>query len=74
MNNIIDNIEYLLKITDIELEDLLLDEKYNKANLRELIKRLIACYKNQIIYTENIKKKLNIFKDKLNAIKDIISD
>ncbi|XAG96019.1 hypothetical protein U9I18_000084 [Bacillus phage KKP_4048] len=35
---IIDEVNYLMTLTDDELNELLISEKYNKANLRELVR------------------------------------
>ncbi|WP_394139068.1 hypothetical protein [Cytobacillus oceanisediminis] len=40
-NGIIDDVESLMSLTEEELTEKLLEDKYNKANLRELIKRTI---------------------------------
>ncbi|MGX5609575.1 hypothetical protein ACWKTZ_24695 [Bacillus cereus] len=41
MKKIIDDIESLRLLNDDELSEKLLEEKYNKANLRELVKRIL---------------------------------
>ncbi|MED2944234.1 hypothetical protein P4284_22760 [Bacillus swezeyi] len=38
---IIDEVNDLMTLTDDELNDLLINEKYNKANLRELVRRTL---------------------------------
>lgn len=45
-NTIIDDIYKLINMSRDELDETLLDEKYNKANLRELIRRLIPELRN----------------------------
>lgn len=50
---IIDDINKLLGFSDDELNEVLLDDKYNKANLRELVRRVlfnIKEYKNAFEY------------------------
>lgn len=41
MNKIIDNVHDLMKMSREELDDILLDKKYNSALLRELIRRTL---------------------------------
>ncbi|MFL1672549.1 hypothetical protein [Paenibacillus dendritiformis] len=41
MGNIIDEVSDLLKLDEEELTEKLLSEKYNKANLRELVRRCL---------------------------------
>ncbi|QQO41311.1 hypothetical protein 015DV004_95 [Bacillus phage 015DV004] len=38
---IIDEVNYLMSLSDDELNELLISEKYNKANLRELVRRTL---------------------------------
>ncbi|MGD8190194.1 hypothetical protein ACQCN2_09445 [Brevibacillus ginsengisoli] len=38
---IIDDVEELLELTDDELSELLQQNKYNKSNLRELVRRTL---------------------------------
>ncbi|QQO41034.1 hypothetical protein 015DV002_80 [Bacillus phage 015DV002] len=38
---IIDEVNYLMTLSDDELNELLISEKYNKANLRELVRRTL---------------------------------
>lgn len=59
MGHIIDNIKELATLSDDELRERLLDVKYdNKANLRELIRRLLTEIKVQSDYTDYLKKNL----------------
>lgn len=39
---LIDDVDYLLTLSSEELDELLLSEEYNKANLRELVRRTLA--------------------------------
>lgn len=41
MDNLIDNVHDLMKMSREELDDVLLDKKYNSALLRELIRRTL---------------------------------
>lgn len=41
MPNIIDNVKALMDMSEDELTETLLDDKYNKANLRELVRRTL---------------------------------
>jgi hypothetical protein len=58
--NIIDSVNELMKLTEDELTEALLDEKYNKANLRELVKRSLGTakeYKQAFEYEKSEEKK-----------------
>ena len=44
--NIIDDMNSLINMSREELDETLLDEKYNRANLRELIRRIIPELRN----------------------------
>lgn len=72
MPEIIDDINKLMKMNREELDETLLNKKYNKANLRELVRRLtkeaklyrnlfLADYENRIPenYDEGIKKMID---------------
>ena len=39
---IVDDVAYLLTLSPEELDELLLSDAYNKANLRELVRRVLA--------------------------------
>ncbi|MEK3955835.1 MULTISPECIES: hypothetical protein [unclassified Psychrobacillus] len=39
--SMIDEVKELLALTETELDEILLSEKYNKANLRELVRRCL---------------------------------
>lgn len=80
MNKIIDDINKLMKLSREELDEVLLDNKYNKANLRELIRRLtreaklyrdlfLSGYENRLPenYQESIKKMM----EKINELESI---
>ncbi|GLO66179.1 hypothetical protein [Oceanobacillus kimchii] len=57
---IIDNVDYLLGLSEDELNELLIDDKYNKANLRELVKRTLKYandYKKAFEYEISVEKK-----------------
>ncbi|PAC96345.1 hypothetical protein [Bacillus paralicheniformis] len=57
---IIDKVNDLMTLTDDELNDLLTNEKYNKANLRELVRRTLKVaneYKKAFEYETSEKKK-----------------
>lgn len=52
-NKIIDNPHKLMKLSRDELDDILLQEKYNKALLRELVRRSLTVandYKQALEY------------------------
>lgn len=55
-NKIIDSVLKLIELSDDEIDELLLDEKYNKANLRELVRRSLKAtkeYKRALEYEQN---------------------
>ncbi|MEK5098614.1 MULTISPECIES: hypothetical protein [Bacillus] len=57
---IIDEVKYLMTLTDDELNELLISEKYNKANLRELVRRTLKVaneYKKAFEYEISEEKK-----------------
>lgn len=57
---IIDEVNYLMTLTDDELNELLISEKYNKANLRELVRRTLKTaneYKKAFEYEISEEKK-----------------
>lgn len=61
MSSLLDNVRKLLDLPEDELRELLLDEKYNKANLREMIRRLIKQtkeYKRAFEYEREANKEL----------------
>lgn len=63
-NNIIDDLYKLIDMPREELDEILLDKKYNKALLRELIRRCIRelkFYKEQSDYWYNEWKKGKIY-------------
>lgn len=57
---IIDDVRDLMALPEPVLNELLLDEKYNKANLRELVKRILKVtneYKTAFEYQISEEKK-----------------
>lgn len=61
MKNLIDSAEELMKLTDEELNETLLDPKYNNANLRELVRRTLIKtkeYKTAFEYQLSVNEKL----------------
>ena len=67
-NEIIDDVEYALSLKEEELNELLLNEKYNKANLRELLRRTLKVtneYKRAFEYEKSEAKK---YKEALRCI------
>ncbi|UZN53034.1 hypothetical protein [Bacillus paralicheniformis] len=57
---IINEVNYLMTLTDDELNELLNNEKYNKANLRELVRRTLKVaneYKKAFEYETSEEKK-----------------
>lgn len=57
----LEKVEDLLKMTDDELNEVLCDEKYNKANLREQIRRSLTKtkeYKQAFEYERKINTQL----------------
>lgn len=54
----LDRIEDLMKLSSDELDEVLLQEKYNKANLREVIRRTLAVaigYKDSCEYLNKVR-------------------
>ena len=80
MNNLIDNPYDLLSKSRNELDEILLDEKYNKANLRELVRRTLKMA-NEMKYSIDYYKKLdekrtqktNEMKEYLENIKELLT-
>lgn len=73
--NIIDDIHDLMRLSEDELTEVLLNEKYNKANLRELVRRSLETardYKKAFEYerseNERMKERVEILKIDLNDI------
>lgn len=59
-NKIIDDVQHLMSLNEESLNELLLNEKYNKANLRELVRRTLKVaneYKNAFEYEVSEAKK-----------------
>ena len=57
---LIDDVKYLMGLNEDELEEILLNEKYNKQNLRELVKRTLKVtseYKKAFEYEISEEKK-----------------
>lgn len=63
-NKIIDDVKKLLELNDDELNEKLLEPKYNKANLRELLRRTLS-------YTQELE---STYKDTRHSLKDEIDD
>lgn len=73
--NIIDDIHDLMRLSEDELTEALLNEKYNKANLRELVRRSLGAvreYKKAFEYerseNERMREGVEIFKIDLNDL------
>jgi hypothetical protein len=63
-----------MKLSADELNEILLDEKYNKANLRELIRRILSrtkTYKEAYEYERSEKEKAE---EKFDLLKSKISE
>lgn len=72
--NIIDDVGILMELSADELNEALLDEKYNKANLRELVRRSISrvkTYKKAFDYQYSEREKVE---EKLASLKSKIAD
>lgn len=57
--SIIDDVEHLMSVSDDELTEILLQEKYNKVLLRELVRRSLKAtkeYKKAWGYEKNDRK------------------
>ncbi|MBP3038079.1 hypothetical protein J9303_00970 [Bacillaceae bacterium Marseille-Q3522] len=76
--NIIDNVSKLMLLADDELTEILLQEKYNKQNLRELVRRALDeayFWKRQYTMINNTQNEvINSQNEKLRKIEDIIND
>lgn len=62
MPNLLDDVESLMEMGEFELDELLLDNKYNKALLREQLRRTIKKaneYKRAFEYELKVNEKLN---------------
>lgn len=60
MPNLLENINELMGLSKDELTEVLLDEKYNKANLREQLRRSISTaneYKRAFEYQKQLNEK-----------------
>lgn len=68
MKKIIDDIESLRLLSDDELSEKLLEEKYNKANLRELIKRIL---KQLFEYEAAFEYQVELNKEKNEQLEDV---
>lgn len=75
MNKIIDNVHELMKLSRDELNEVLLDEKYNKAMLRELVRRSINTAQDYKLMYEmeatDGRNVINIDKRTFRLLKDV---
>lgn len=74
VQNILDDVENLMKLSRDELDEILLDPKYNKANLRQLLRislGRIQTYKKAWEYERSQKEKLE---EKVENMKEKIND
>lgn len=75
MNNIIDNVHKLMELSRDELDEILLDEKYNKAMLRELVRRVINTAQDYKLMYEmeasDGRNAINIDKRTFKLLKDV---
>lgn len=74
MNNIIDNPKDMLKLSRDELDEILIEKYNNSALLRELIRRCLKDLSKQIELSEYYYELASKKQDRLNEIKDKISD
>ncbi|PGP12615.1 hypothetical protein COA01_32890 [Bacillus cereus] len=79
MKKIIDDIESLRLLSDDELSEKLLEEKYNKANLRELIKRILkqlseyeAAFEYQVALNKEKNEQLEDVRKKIKKLTEDI--
>lgn len=68
MNNIIDSPIELVKLKSDDLNELLLNPKYNKPNLKELCIRCIRMLNAYMEYADNLKMELDAYENKYNEI------
>lgn len=72
MKKLIDDVYKLMKLPNEELDEVLLDEKYNKALLRELVRRTLRVAQNYKFSLESDGKELlNINNRTVELQKDI---
>lgn len=75
MNKIIDDVHKLMQLSRDELNEVLLDKKYNKAMLRELIRRTIDTAQDyKLMYELEVsdgKNVINIDKRTFKLLKDV---
>lgn len=72
---IIDDVDQLLKLSSDELTEVLLENKYNKQNLRVLVKRSLQSVKTykdafeyQLLEKEKAEEKIERAKQQISAI------
>lgn len=74
MSNIIDSPMELFKLSRDELDEKLFDEKYNKALLRELVRKSLGCIRTQ---SETLKyhiERADKCDEKIERLKDLLLD
>lgn len=73
MNGIIDNVHDLMKMSREELDEILLDKKYNSAMLRELVRRTLNVAKEYKFSLEINNKNLIEVDEKIIEFKNDIA-
>lgn len=70
--NIIDNPIDLTKLSEQELDELLLDQKYNNQNLRQLVRMCIVSLNTQIkLSVYNLEKSVK-YQKQISQIKELL--
>lgn len=72
MNGIIDKPSSLINLSGDELAELLLDDKYNKTNLRELVKKCIHMCKVYKDMSDNHRLEKEQYCKRLEKVKSIL--
>lgn len=75
---LIDDVNKILELSEDELNELLIHNKYNKANLRELLRRTIAStkeYKKAYEYERKVRgQKEEQLEEYVNKVKQIANN
>lgn len=74
MKNIIDNPIDLAKLNSDDLEDILLDPKYNVQNLRELCKRCVKVIQGEQEYSSYMKGKASRYQARYENIRNKLKE
>lgn len=70
--NIIDDPKELIKLTIEERDELLLDDKYNKVNLRQLIRDCLLIIRLNNEHIDYLKHSVECHENNFNSLRDKI--